>query len=214
MLIILGLYIIGLWLIFSKYKLIRLGWVSGAAAALIGSLILATFLGLFHYLTPSGRLTVTGRVVEVTPNVTGQIMAIPVKPNVPVKTDDVLFQIDPAPFEYKVRQLEASLAGARQQVEILKENYLQATANVVGLTAQVAFNAKRLADIQQLAAEDAIHFLCHSLRYVHYPCLRAGHMPLVRSERGEHANNFNILLVWAKKLGAVHGQWLVFRSAR
>ena len=155
MLIILGLYIIGLWLIFSKYKLVRLGWASGAAAALIGLFILAIFLGLFHYLTPSGRLTVTGRVVEVTPNVSGQVIAIPVKPNVLVKKDDVLFQIDPAPFEYKVRQLEASLAGARQQAEILKESYLQATANVIGLTAQVAFNAKRLADIQHLAAEDA-----------------------------------------------------------
>ena len=37
----------------------------------------------------------------------------------------------------------------------MKANYLQATANVTGLTAQVAFNAKRLADIELLAAEDA-----------------------------------------------------------
>jgi multidrug resistance efflux pump len=154
-LIILALYIVGLWLLFSKYKLIRLGWVSGAAAAFVGLLILATFLGLFNYLTPSGRLTVTGRVVEVTPNVSGQITALPVKPNVSVKASHVLFQIDPAPFEYKVRQLEASLAGARQQVDILKQNYLQASANVVGLTAQVAFNAKRLSDIEQLAADQA-----------------------------------------------------------
>jgi multidrug resistance efflux pump len=38
---------------------------------------------------------------------------------------------------------------------ILKENYLQATANVAGLSAQVAFNEKRLADIVQLAADEA-----------------------------------------------------------
>jgi multidrug resistance efflux pump len=155
MLIILCLYIVALWAIFSKFKLVRWGWASGSVAVLVGLLILATFLALFNYLTPSGRLTVTGRVVEVTPNVSGQITAIPVKPNVLVKTGDVLFQIDPAPFQYKVSQLEASLAAARQQVEILKANYLQATANVTGLTAQVAFNAKRLGDIQQLAAEDA-----------------------------------------------------------
>jgi multidrug resistance efflux pump len=155
MLIILCLYIVALWAIFSKFKLVRWGWVSGSVAALVGVLILAVFLALFNYLTPSGRLTVTGRVVEVTPNVSGQITAIPVKPNVLVKTGDVLFQIDPAPFQYKVSQLEASLAGARQQVEILKANYLQATANATGLTAQVAFNAKRLGDIQQLAADDA-----------------------------------------------------------
>jgi multidrug resistance efflux pump len=37
----------------------------------------------------------------------------------------------------------------------LKANYDQATANVTGLTAQVAFNTKRNEDIQKLAAEGA-----------------------------------------------------------
>jgi multidrug resistance efflux pump len=155
MVIILCLYVAALWLVFSKFKMVRWGWASGTVAILVGAFILATFLALFNYLTPSGRLTVAGRVVEVTPNVTGQIIAIPVKPNVPVKMGDVLFQIDPAPFQYKVAQLQASLAGAKQQAEILKANYDQATANVAGLTAQVAFNTQRNADIQKLAAEGA-----------------------------------------------------------
>ncbi len=129
--------------------------MSGTVSLLVGGFILATFLALFNYLTPSGRVTVTGRVVEVTPNVTGQIVTIPVRPNVPVKMGDVLFQIDPAPFQYTVAQLQASLAGAKQQAEILKSNYEQATANVAGLTAQVAFNTKRNADIQKLAEEGA-----------------------------------------------------------
>ena len=153
MLIILCLYIFGLWAVFSKLKLVRWGWLSGTVSIVAGVFILAVFLALFNYLTPSGRVTVTGRVVEVTPNVTGQIVAIPVKPNVPVKANDVLFQIDPAPFQYKVTQLQASLAGAKQQAEILKANYDQATANVAGLAAQVAFNTQRNADIQKLAAE-------------------------------------------------------------
>src|SRR5712672_593238 len=155
MVIILCLYIAALWAIFSRFKLVRWGWLSGTVSVLVGVFILATFLALFNYLTPSGRVTVTGRVVEVTPNVTGQIVAIPVKPNVPVKANDVLFQIDPAPFQYKVSQLQASLAAAKQNVGILKANYDQATANVTGLTAQVAFNAKRNEDIQKLAAEGA-----------------------------------------------------------
>jgi multidrug resistance efflux pump len=153
--IILCLYLVALWLVFSKLKLVRWGWASGTVAVLVGAFILAVFLALFNYLTPSGKVTVAGRVVEVIPNVTGQIIAIPVKTNVPVKSGDVLFQIDPAPFQYKVAQLKASLAGAKQQAEILKSNYEQATANVVGLTAQVAFNTKRNADIQKLAAEGA-----------------------------------------------------------
>ncbi|WP_108522644.1 HlyD family secretion protein [Bradyrhizobium algeriense] len=155
MVIILSLYIAAMWAVFSKFKLVRWGWLSGTISLLIGGFILATFLAFFNYLTPSGRVTVTGRVVEVTPNVTGQIVAIPVKPNVPVKQNDVLFQIDPAPFQYKVTQLQASLAAAKQNAEILKSNYDQATANVAGLTAQAAYNKKRLADIETLAADEA-----------------------------------------------------------
>jgi multidrug resistance efflux pump len=150
-----GLYVVALWLAFSKFKVVRWGWASGTISVLIGAFILTIFLALLNYLTPSGRVTVTGRVVEVTPNVTGQIISIPVKTNVLVKANDVLFQIDPAPFQYKVSQLQASLAAAKQQTEILKSNYDQATASVVGLTEQVAFNAKRLSDIQNLAAEQA-----------------------------------------------------------
>ena len=133
MLIILCLYIVALWVLFGKFELVRWGWLSGAVSVLFGAFILAVFLALFNYLTPSGKVTVASRVVEVTPNVTGQIVAIPVRPNVPVKTGDVLFQIDQAPFQFKVSQLQASLAAARQQTEILKSNYQQATASVAGL---------------------------------------------------------------------------------
>lgn len=153
--IILCLYVAAMWALFSRFKLVRWGWLSGTMSILIGAFILAAFLALFNYLTPSGRVTVAGRVVEVTPNVTGQVVAIPVRPNVPAKSGDILFQIDPAPFQYKVTQLQASLAAAKQQTEILKSNYDQATANVAGLTAQVSYNAKRLADIQKLVADDA-----------------------------------------------------------
>jgi multidrug resistance efflux pump len=154
-LIILCLYIIALWVVFGKFKLVRWGWASGTVAVLVGAFILAVFLALFNYLTPSGKVTVAGRVVEVIPNVSGQIVALPVKANVPVKAGDVLFQIDQAPFQYKVAQLKASLAAAKQQAEILKSNYEQATANVAGLTAQLKYNTKRLADIQKLSTEGA-----------------------------------------------------------
>ena len=53
---------------------------------------------------------IASRVIEVMPNVTGEVVAIPVKPNVLVKAGTVLFEIDPTPYRYKVSQLEASLA--------------------------------------------------------------------------------------------------------
>jgi multidrug resistance efflux pump len=155
MLIILGLYLTLVWLVFSKLKLVRWGWFSGTVSVLIGGFILAVFLAMFNYLTPSGSFVVTARVVEVTPNVSGQVTAIPVQPNVQVKSGTVLFQIDPAPFQYKVNQLEASVVQAKQQAQQLKASYEQATANVEGLTQQLAYNTQRLADIQKLTGEQA-----------------------------------------------------------
>jgi multidrug resistance efflux pump len=154
MLIILALYLVLLWLLFSRLKLVRLGWVSGTLAALGGAFILAVFLALFNYLTPSGSFTVVSRVMEVAPNVAGQVIEIPVKVNQPVKAGAVLFRLDPAPFQYKVNQLEASLAQAQQQVKQLKASYDQATANVEGLTKQVAFHSERLADYQKMVSQD------------------------------------------------------------
>lgn len=155
MLIILTLYLILVWLIFSRLKLLRWGWASGTVAVLIGAFILAVFLAMFNYLTPSGSFVVGSRVAEIAPNVSGQVTAIPVRPNVPVKAGTTLFRIDPTPFQYKVDQLEASLAGARQQVLQLRANYEQASANVDGLTKQLAYHDKRLADYVQLTAQGA-----------------------------------------------------------
>jgi multidrug resistance efflux pump len=150
MVIIAVAYLVLVWLLFSRLRLIRLSWFSGTVAAVIGVFILAAFMALLNYLTPTGRIVVGSRVVEVTPNVSGEVIAIPVKPNVPVKAGAVLFEIDPAPFQYKVRQLEAALVGAEQQAKVLQANYDQATANVAGLEKQVGFHQKRLDDIATL----------------------------------------------------------------
>jgi multidrug resistance efflux pump len=146
--IIAVLYLVLVWLVFSKLKLVRWGWFSGTVAALIGIFILAVFVALLNNLAPTGRITVSSRVVEVTPNVSGEVTAIPVKPNVPVKAGTVLFQIDPAPYQYKVTQLEAALVAAQQNAEVLKANYEQQSANVAGLIAQVQYHQKRLSDLQ------------------------------------------------------------------
>jgi len=54
--------------------------------------------------------------------------------------------------KFKVDAVAASLAAARQQTQILKSNYEQATRMSAGLDAQVKYNAKRLDDIQKLYA--------------------------------------------------------------
>lgn len=155
MLTLLVTYLVLVGLLLFKFKLIRLTWLTGSLATLAGIFILATFGALLNSLTPTGPIVVGSRVVEVTPNVSGEIVAIPVKPNVPVKAGTVLFQIDPAPFQYKVRRLEAALVAAQQQVRVLQANVDQANANVAGLGKQVEFHQQRLADIVQLARSGA-----------------------------------------------------------
>ena len=69
MLIILALYLILVWLFFSKPKLARWGRRSGTITVIIGVFILVVFQAMFNYLMPSGSFTVVSRVIEVTPNV-------------------------------------------------------------------------------------------------------------------------------------------------
>ena len=48
------------------------------------------------------------------------VTAVLVQPNVPVRKGQPLFQFDRRPYEFKVRQLEALLAKAKQDVLVLK----------------------------------------------------------------------------------------------
>ena len=165
MVIVLVIYVALAWLVFSKFKLVKWGWLSGTVTVLIGAFILATFMAMFNYLTPSGSFVIVSRVVEVTPNVSGQVTAISVQPNVPVKAGTVLFQIERAPYEYKVKQLQAALAEARQKVEQLKSNVDLAAADTKAVASQLVYAAKnRDAQVQlvrtnstaKLNAEQAI----------------------------------------------------------
>lgn len=173
MLIILGLYITLVWLLFSKLKIVRWGWISGTLAVIGGAFILAVFLAMFNHLTPSGSFTVVSRVIEVTPNVAGQVTAIPIKPNESVKAGNLLFRIDPTPFQYKVNQLEASLAHAKQQVKQLKASYEQASANVEALEKQHEFNKERLADIKKLTGQQALSLFREQDTQVQYDTVYA-----------------------------------------
>src|ERR1700722_12448626 len=151
--IILVTYLALAWLVFSEFKLVKWGWLSGTVTVLIGAFILAVFVAMFNYLTPSGNFVIVSRVVEVSPNVSGQVTAIPVHPNVPVKAGAVLFQIERAPYEYKVRQLQAALAEARQKVEQLKSNVDLAGADAQAVASQLAYaTKKRDAEVQLVQA--------------------------------------------------------------
>jgi multidrug resistance efflux pump len=155
MLIIALLYICAAWLVFFGFKLLPWNWPWRIVTVLMGCFILAVFVALLNTLTPSGRIAVVGRVVEVTPNVAGTVTSIPVKPNVFIKAGTILFQIDSAPYEAKVKQLKAAVADARQKAEQLKAQVDLAVADVNGLKSQSEYAGKRRADIEKLAQTSA-----------------------------------------------------------
>jgi multidrug efflux pump subunit AcrA (membrane-fusion protein) len=70
---------------------------------------------------PGGTVTLYQYVVEVIPNVSGEVIEVPVQPLVPLKQGDVLFRIDPTPFEDAIAEIEASLKLARVNLERARE---------------------------------------------------------------------------------------------
>lgn len=101
---------------------------------------------------PSGPVRIMTRVVQIVPNVAGQVVEIVAKPNAPMEKGDILFRIDPIPFQQSVDIAEANLvrvqAQAKQDLDALKTaqaSLRQATAQE-GL-AQLRYNDdKKLVD--------------------------------------------------------------------
>ena len=80
---------------------------------------------------PTGPVRTFNPVVEVVPNVTGEVISVPVKPLAKLKKGDILFEIDPVPFQAAVDRNQAQLAEAQQAVPQLKASLDAALAAVV-----------------------------------------------------------------------------------
>jgi multidrug resistance efflux pump len=72
---------------------------------------------------PSGPALVARYSVQIAPNVPGEVIDVPVKANVPIKRGDVLFRIDPTPYEAQLHALEAQLN--LQETRLAQMTYLQ-----------------------------------------------------------------------------------------
>jgi RND family efflux transporter MFP subunit len=69
-------------------------------------------LGLFIPMgwgAPQGPVLVVRKSVAIVPDVAGEVTDVPVEPNKPLKTGDVLFRIDPVPYQAQVSAIEAQL---------------------------------------------------------------------------------------------------------
>ena len=85
-------------------------------AALIGGLLLG--MNYNHPFTSQSRFYFN--TTPIVPAVTGIVVEVPVKTDTAVKKGDVLFRIDPTPFENAVKAKEAALADAEQTTKQLR----------------------------------------------------------------------------------------------
>ena len=91
------------------------------ASPLLWALLLFVFLFIpMQWGAPSGPVRTYHPVIEIVPNVTGEVTSVPIKPLEPLAKGDILFEIDPVPFQAIVDQKKAALEEARQAVPQLK----------------------------------------------------------------------------------------------
>jgi RND family efflux transporter MFP subunit len=106
-------------------------------------------IGLFIPLTwgaPQGSALVIRHSVAIVPDVSGEVLEVPVQPNMPLKAGDVLFRIDPKPFESQARAIAAQLK--LQETRLAQMSELQRTGTGRGFDVE-----QRQAEVEQLKAQ-------------------------------------------------------------
>src|SRR5437870_12969923 len=99
---------------------------TAALGGIIGIALLLLIMNYNHPFTKNARIYFS--VTPVLPSVRGRVIEVPVETNAPLKQGDVLFRIDPRPYQYVVDQKKASLAEAEQNVKQMKASLDQQTA--------------------------------------------------------------------------------------
>jgi len=95
---------------------------------------------------PSGSALVVRNSVPIVPNVAGEVIDVPVEANTPLKAGDLLFKIDPQPFQTQVDALAAQLKF--EQLRLSQMTQLQ-QAN----TGRAFDVEQRQASVDQLTAQ-------------------------------------------------------------
>ena len=150
--LLLGIYSFFVWLIFIKFKWLPWNTVSQVTVVIIPIVALTALILLLNVYAPSSSdVRVIKYVVQVVPQVRGRVIEVPVEGNNPVKKGDVLFRIDPTPFELQVRTLEAQLAATEGSVEELNEQLRSAEGRTGGTRARLELARLRVVQNRELA---------------------------------------------------------------
>jgi len=94
-------------------------------------------------------------VINIVPQVRGRVIEVPVEPNRLVKKGDVLFKIDPTPYELQIKTLEATLATAEGNTQKTREDLDAAISQTRALQAQLDLAQMRVTQNFELVAHGA-----------------------------------------------------------
>src|SRR6266481_5932046 len=148
-LILLIIYSVIVWLIFFKFKLLPWNITSQVIVATIPIFALTILILFMNIVAPSSSdVLAQNYVIPVVPRVTGQVTEVPIEPNRPIKKGDVLFKIDPVPFDAAAKAAEATLRGAKDQLN-------NAANKKASLTPRIDLAKKRVEQFTALAATGA-----------------------------------------------------------
>jgi multidrug resistance efflux pump len=148
-LILLIIYSVIVWLIFFKFKLLPWNITSQVIVVTIPVIALTILILFMNICAPSSSdVRAQNYVIPIVPRVTGQVTEVPIEPNRPIKKGDVLFKIDPVPFEAAQKAAEATLRGAQDQLN-------NATNKKAALTPRIDLAKKRVEQFTALSATGA-----------------------------------------------------------
>ena len=120
-LVICFVYATVVWLVFFYFRWIKFTIAWGVVSVLFGLHLLIIFMIGLRFVTPqSTDAKIVQHTIQLTPRLSEPTLVtdVLVEPNQQVRAGTPLFQFDRRPYEFKVRQLEAQLAKAKQDVLI------------------------------------------------------------------------------------------------
>ena len=159
--ILLIIYSVFVWLIFFKFKWLPWNITSQVIVVTIPIVALTILILFMNIVCPSSHdVRAMNYTIPIVPRVSGLVTEVPIEPNRPIKKGDVLFKIDPVPFEAAVKAAEATLRGAKDQLnnavnkkESLTPRIDLAKKRVEQFTALAATGAGKRADLEQAQSD-------------------------------------------------------------
>lgn len=147
--LLLGIYAFFVWLIFIKFKWLPWNITSQVIVAVIPIVGLTVMVLTLNVVAPSSsKLRIYKYVVPIVSQVRGRVLEVPIEEgNRLVKKGDMLFKIDPTPYQLEVNSLTAQLATAQASQRELLESQKGANAKTIEARAAIAEATSKIAAV-------------------------------------------------------------------